>query len=263
MLPPREDRHRRCRSAFTAPDEDRGHRHGSGRLDDELRALHQHEDGAGDVVLGDGDDLVDGVADDLEVERRPAGTRRCRRRSSARSECSTGCPAASETRVGAAFAACTPMMRTVRPCGAATAVGSRCATPETSPPPPIGTIDGVDIRNLLEDLEAEGALARDDVGVVERRDEHGTGLGGERPRPPRGSRRSRCRAARRRRRSRGSPASLGRATPTGMKMVAWMPSSRAARATPCAWLPADAATTPRARSSSLSDERRLNAPRIL
>src|SRR5476651_735364 len=57
--------------------------------------------------------------------------------------------------------------------------------------------------------------------------------------------------------------SFGSATPTGMKMVERMPSSRAAKATPCAWFPADAATTPRALSSSLRWTRRLYAPRIL
>jgi len=42
-----------------------------------------------------------------------------------------------------------------------------------------------------------------------------------------------------------------------MQIVAGTPSSRAASATPCAWLPALAAITPRARSSSDSAEIRL------
>ena len=46
--------------------------------------------------------------------------------------------------------------------------------------------------------------------------------------------------------------SLGIGAPSGMNTVALIPSSWAASATPCAWLPADAATTPRARSSSVS-----------
>jgi hypothetical protein len=37
----------------------------------------------------------------------------------------------------------------------------------------------------------------------------------------------------------------------GMKIVAGMPSFCAASATPCAWLPAEAATTPRARSAAV------------
>ena len=42
-----------------------------------------------------------------------------------------------------------------------------------------------------------------------------------------------------------------------------MPSRPAASATPCAWLPALAATTPRARSSADSREIRTYAPRTL
>ena len=39
--------------------------------------------------------------------------------------------------------------------------------------------------------------------------------------------------------------------PSGIQMVALMPMSRAAKATPWAWLPAEQAITPRAFSSSL------------
>src|SRR3954447_13997528 len=46
-------------------------------------------------------------------------------------------------------------------------------------------------------------------------------------------------------------------------MRARAPTSRAAHATACPWLPALAATTPAARCSALSDEMRLYAPRIL
>src|SRR3954463_3757676 len=48
-----------------------------------------------------------------------------------------------------------------------------------------------------------------------------------------------------------------------MNTVARAPSSRAASATPWAWLPALAATTPRARSASLRRAIRVYAPRIL
>src|SRR5215204_2443828 len=48
-----------------------------------------------------------------------------------------------------------------------------------------------------------------------------------------------------------------------MKMVAAMPCCCAASATPCAWLPAEAATTPRARSSSESRAIRTAEPRTL
>src|SRR5215207_1314587 len=58
-------------------------------------------------------------------------------------------------------------------------------------------------------------------------------------------------------------ATFGSGAPVGMKTVAEQPSSRAASATPCAWLPALAATTPRARSSLESRAIRTYAPRIL
>src|SRR5258708_10281108 len=48
-----------------------------------------------------------------------------------------------------------------------------------------------------------------------------------------------------------------------MNTVALQPSIWAASATPCAWFPALAATTPRARSASVSREIRTYAPRIL
>ena len=48
-----------------------------------------------------------------------------------------------------------------------------------------------------------------------------------------------------------------------MNTVAGIPTIRAASATPWAWLPALAATTPRARSASPSRAMRVYAPRIL
>src|SRR6516164_8523163 len=48
-----------------------------------------------------------------------------------------------------------------------------------------------------------------------------------------------------------------------MTTVAVVPSSAAAKATPCAWLPALAATTPRARSAAVSLLIRTYAPRAL
>ncbi len=50
---------------------------------------------------------------------------------------------------------------------------------------------------------------------------------------------------------------------SGTNTVAGMPASRAAQATAWPWLPALAATTPAARSSSESSAMRLTAPRIL
>src|SRR5205809_911352 len=47
-----------------------------------------------------------------------------------------------------------------------------------------------------------------------------------------------------------------------MQMIALLPTIRAARATPWAWLPDEYATTPRARSASGSERSVLSAPRI-
>ncbi len=49
----------------------------------------------------------------------------------------------------------------------------------------------------------------------------------------------------------------------GITIVAGTPRSFACRATACAWLPADMAITPRARSSVLNEASRLAAPRSL
>src|SRR5665811_1675198 len=56
---------------------------------------------------------------------------------------------------------------------------------------------------------------------------------------------------------------LGNAAPSGMKIVALVPSSEEASATPWAWFTALAATTPWARSSSDKRAIRTYAPRIL
>jgi len=49
---------------------------------------------------------------------------------------------------------------------------------------------------------------------------------------------------------------LGSGAPSGMNTVARTPARRADSATPCAWLPAEAHATPRARSSSVRREMR-------
>jgi hypothetical protein len=56
---------------------------------------------------------------------------------------------------------------------------------------------------------------------------------------------------------------FGIAADSGMKTVDRMPDSRAARATPCAWFPADAATTPISFWDPDSRLMALSAPRIL
>ena len=112
--------------------------------------------------------------------------------------------------------------------------------------------DGLGVRGLLEDLEAARALAG-------RRCRRGRRGGSAPPRSPR-RRPWRARAPS----STVFPSkttsapyprvafSFGIGAPTGMKTVDLIPSSPAARATPWAWLPALAATTPAARSSSES-----------
>src|SRR5919112_2077313 len=57
--------------------------------------------------------------------------------------------------------------------------------------------------------------------------------------------------------------SLGIGAPSGMNTVALIPSIWAASATPCAWLPALAATTPAAFSSADRRDILRYAPRIL
>ena len=51
--------------------------------------------------------------------------------------------------------------------------------PEISPPPDTGTRTVVDVGHILRDLQPDGALAGDHVGVVERRDHRLAGLLGE------------------------------------------------------------------------------------
>ena len=70
------------------------------------------------------------------------------------------------------------MMRTVRPTAAARAL-TAAATPAIRPPPPMPSNDGVEVGDRVEQLEAERALADDDVAVVERVDEHRAGALGE------------------------------------------------------------------------------------
>ena len=54
------------------------------------------------------------------------------------------------------------------------------ATPLASPPPPIGTSHGRQVGQVLDELEADRPLARDDPVVVERRDDRQAAFGGDR-----------------------------------------------------------------------------------
>ena len=157
----------------------------------------------------------------------------------------TGVPAASDAGHAAAPCGLHPDHPRRRAGSALTAT----AMPAIRPPPPVHDHDRAHVRALLEDLQPDRALAGDDVGVVERVDEHRAGPVGELAAPRRALSSTvaptRCTVG-------AVPPGRGdlrqRRARSGMNTVAEMPSSRAASATPCAWLPALAATTPRARS---------------
>ena len=145
----------------------------------------------------------------------------------------------------AAPSACTPITRTSgRSALTATAI------PEISPPPPTGRRSCCTSGHCSRISSADRALAGDRC--------RGGRTGGSTPR--RSAPRTRCAATSASSTVRADSctsapyplvaATLGIGAPTGMKTVAAMPSSRAASATPWAWLPALAATTPRARSSA-------------
>ena len=63
---------------------------------------------------------------------------------------------------GANAADCTP---TSRAFGCSALIAS--AIPDASPPPPIGMIDGLEVGNLLEQLEPDRSLAGDHLLVLE------------------------------------------------------------------------------------------------
>ncbi len=173
---------------------------------------------------------------------------RCRRRSSGGWRPRRGCPAAQRRRVGRGVL----RLHADDPDGAALRGGTRLdggGDAGDQAAAADAQHDGVEVGQLVHELEAERALAGDHVAVVEGVDEDGAGALGELRRPAAAASRPSRPPGRRRRRSRAWRASLGTGTPSGMKIVARMPSALAASATPCAWLPAEAATTPRAASS--------------
>ncbi len=90
-----------------------------------------------------------------------------------------GSPAASEGGNAAAFAACTPITRIVRPSSAALSL-SAVATPEASPPPPIASTTVSTSGTWSRISRPSVPLPRHDVGVVEGGDEHRPVLGGPR-----------------------------------------------------------------------------------
>jgi hypothetical protein len=243
-----------------ASGEDRRGRGRPGGLHDELGPLEQQHDRPGDLVVAHGDDLVDHLADDAEVQV-------------------AGPPH------GDAVGDRGPHRHRGRmPLGQRGQVAARVlglhAHDADAPAEQLGLLlhrgghardqaaatdrhdDRLDVRLLVDDLQADRAGAGDDARVVVRGDERRARLPGE----PLGGLEGLVEDLALQH-DLGAIAAgglqLGRATPSGMKIVALIPSSRAASATPCAWLPAEAATTPWARSSSVSESSFVYAPRTL
>ena len=190
----------------------------------------------------DGHDLVDVLLDRRRTARRPGSRPRCRRPSWP--SCSSGDRARPLRARRGTPRRPRPARPTTRDVG--TQRLDRGGDAGEQPAAAGRHDDGPDVGALLEDLQADGALPGDDVGVVEGVDQHRAGLG-RRTACARDERLvdGRARGSAPRRRTRGWPSPWGSARPSGMNTVAWMPSSCAASATPCAWLPALAATTPR------------------
>lgn len=215
-----------------------GDRAGTRRFDDQFGPFQAEQQGAGEFVLGDRADLVDQLLD--QAERYVAGAadldavgHRVRRRLQG-----DRVPGGQRGRVrGGArrLHADDPHVGAQRL--------DRDGDARREPAPADADDDGAYLGALFEDLQADGALARDDVRVVEGVDEDRPGPfrvllgGGERlvddlaVQPDLGP----VLAGRR---------DLGEGAPTGMKTVERTPSSEEASATPCAWFPALAATTP-------------------
>ena len=124
-----------------------------------------------------------------------------------------------------------------------------------------GNDNRLDVRQVLHDLESDGAIAGHDVRIVERVDEsavdtrvarswkvcHQRSKGALMTRPPR----------------RSIAASFAAGAVSGAITVQGIPRSRAHQATPCAMLPADAVSTPRASCCGGMFAIALAAPRIL
>ena len=228
----------------------RGHGGRAGRLDDHLGPLQQRQQRPRERLLGDGEDVVDVVADRGErdvagqPDRDAVGHRLHRL----------------ELHRGAAGQRAGVRRR---------ALGLHADDPDVGPqrldrdrdPGEQAAAAGRDEHGLARRAPARGSPGRRCPGRPRcRRGRRGGSAPrrsrprtpGPRPARPRGSGRGRPR----RRRTPRVAFSLGIGAPSGMNTVALMPSSCAASATPCAWLPAEAATTPWARSSSDSREMR-------
>lgn len=169
----------------------------------------------------------------------------------------TGLRSASEVGHAAACAACTPMIRT-----SGLRTRSDAAIPASSPPPPSGTItvptSGSCSTISSPTVACPSTMSRWSNGWMRvapfsaakawARVRHSSIVA-----PPSTTSAPYARVA----------CTFGSDAPAGMNTVEAMPSVVADQATPCAWLPADAATTPPARSASFSRAMRAYAPRGL
>lgn len=148
-----------------------------GGLDDDLRLLQQDEDGPCQVVVGDRDDLVDEVLDD--VERDGTGTSDQDAVGDGRSGDDVDGLAGLERRRngGGVLGLHTDDADRAAELGGACLHGCRDAGDQTSPAD--AEHDGVDVRRVLEEFESERSLPDHDVAVIERMDQHRTRALGE------------------------------------------------------------------------------------
>ena len=166
-----------------------------------------------------------------------------------RSSC-TGAPVRSDSGYAAASAACTPTTRTS---GRLALIAS--AIPASSPPPPVGT-------STVRTSGACSSTSSPQVPWPVRMSGWSKGWMNTAPVSSENCwARTSASVSESPWKSTSAPyprvaLALGIGAPSGMNTVALMPSSCAASATPWAWLPADAATTPRARSSAVRRESR-------
>ncbi len=179
--------------------------HGSGRLDDQLRPLDEHEQSLGDRLLVDGDHVVDELLDRRErhvpgpADRDPVGH-------GGHPGQSLGAPRPQRGRVRRGTLGLHPDDPDA---GVVALDGGEDAGEQ--PAPTGGYDDRPHVRALLDDLQPARRLPGHDVGVVEGVHQDGARSRRRTPVRRRGTRRSWCRRTGPRRRSRGSPSPWGSA----------------------------------------------------
>ena len=125
------------------------------------------------LVLRHGDHAVQHLLQVCERQARTVVTAD-RRRSCGSGPRSTSPPDVRRRRPSAVSAASSGSTPKTRAAGHSALIA--VPIPDASPPPLTGISTVVDVGQILGDLEADGALPRDDVGVVERRHQHAAGL---------------------------------------------------------------------------------------